>query len=237
MKTFLTDLVRSLTKPAARTAPAAPRQTLGVERLESRENPSSYVNTSGDLVVLGTNGPDNIQITQESIGWGQYYHVNENGNHAYYPTRSVWGGDVEVYAYDGHDYVNNWAGNLNLIARGGNGNDVLIGDAGMDRLYGGDGQDWLYGYGGNDYMFGDYGDDHMFGGDGNDNLQGHYGTDTLYGEAGNDELSGGYDGVRDYLTGGTGYDRFHREMHSGGWFYSDYNLDTPSDFGSGDWYL
>ncbi|WP_420865319.1 Calx-beta domain-containing protein, partial [Nodularia spumigena] len=73
--------------------------------------------------------------------------------------------------------------------------------AGNDYLYGEDGNDTINGGGDNDYLYG---------GSGDDILNGDAGNDTIYGQDGNDTLIGGSgnSGERDYLSGGSGSDRF-----------------------------
>ncbi|MDB9531256.1 hypothetical protein PN496_06775, partial [Nodularia spumigena CS-1038] len=101
---------------------------------------------------------------------------------------------------------------------GGAGNDTINGNAGNDYLYGEDGNDTINGGGDNDYLYGGSGDDILNGDAGNDDLSGDAGNDILNGEAGNDALygedgddilnGGGDSGERDYLSGGSGSDRF-----------------------------
>lgn len=91
---------------------------------------------------------------------------------------------------------------------GGDGNDLLYGDAGMDRIWGGNDEDELFGGDGDDWLFGGSGDDWLWGGQGNDKLFGQLGTDVLFGDNGDDYLDGGIDGVRDYMIGGLGNDRY-----------------------------
>jgi Ca2+-binding RTX toxin-like protein len=102
------------------------------------------------------------------------------------------------------------------------GSDVLYGDAGNDYLQGGYGNDKLYGGDGDDRLFGDFatarhasgtltitGNDELYGGNGNDILIGGFGVDYLYGEAGNDIfIMANPDGVRDFISGGSGADTF-----------------------------
>jgi Ca2+-binding RTX toxin-like protein len=118
-------------------------------------------------------------------------------------------GDDLIYGEDGNDYLigGEWdsLGGANDILYGGNGNDYLYGMYGDDQLYGGAGDDYLYGLEGNDYLYGEAG------------------LDRLYGDEGNDYLNGGKDGFADYLTGGSGADRFVWYLIDVGETLVDYN--------------
>ncbi len=80
---------------------------------------------------------------------------------------------------------------------GGTGNDELIGGAGFDQASGKDGADTIFGGERRDALFGGPGDDRITGGPGRDLLRGNAGDDTLYAR----------DGLRDYGSGGSGFDR------------------------------
>lgn len=184
------------------------RKSLSLETLENRMNPSSYISTGGDLVVIGTSASDSITVHQQS-GW---FRVVENGVTTWYASSRVWGGDVYVYGRDGNDYVNNYASSLRLQGYGENGNDTLIGDAQNDYLNGGAGNDTLEGYGGNDFLVGGTGYDRLFGMSGNDTLDGGVG-----------------DGQADYLSGGSGSDWFREDPYRYLIFFTR-NRDNPADF-------
>ena len=80
-------------------------------------------------------------------------------------------------------------------------NDVLEGDWYSNILYGHDGYDVLFGGDGSDTLYGDAQGDALHGGNG---------ADVLFGGFGGDVLIGGLnaDGSGDYLSGGSGADRF-----------------------------
>ncbi|EJZ20254.1 calcium-binding protein, partial [Rhizobium sp. Pop5] len=95
----------------------------------------------------------------------------------------------------------------NDLIRAGAGNDYLYGGVGSDTIFGGDGDDWvagnadfdkLFGEAGNDYVVGGKGDDILIGGTGNVN---QLDISTLHSEW--------YDGERDFLNGGEGFDTFY----------------------------
>ncbi|WP_172969732.1 Calx-beta domain-containing protein, partial [Microcystis aeruginosa] len=91
--------------------------------------------------------------------------------------------------------------------KGTNFDDTIVGSASADY--------YLSGLAGNDLISGNAGGDWLGGGDGNDTLNGGADNDALYGEAGNDVLIGVNESnlnpgqnETDYLSGGTGSDRF-----------------------------
>lgn len=131
--------------------------------------------------------------------------------------------------------------NSNDVITGNNGNNTLIGGAGDDNIGGLGGNDLLKGLSGNDTLRGDDGTDSvfggtendvLFGGQGNDILSGGSEADTLTGDAGNDALYGGSGadvltgtnvssrgvGEVDFLSGGTGADKFVLGDTSGSYY-------------------
>lgn len=113
-------------------------------------------------------------------------------------------------------------GNYVDILLGGLGNDTLDGAASDDRLNGELGNDSILGGDGADRIVGGIGNDQLTGGTGNDTILGSSGINRINGGDGNDillgmgntvALTGGSDTLpgergQDYLTGGTGADRF-----------------------------
>ncbi|MBP3953761.1 hypothetical protein J8F10_00400 [Gemmata sp. G18] len=209
----------------AADAPAARRFAPQLESLHDRITPAAYVNSTGDLTVLGTPFNDEVFVNQV----GSDYEVSERDNR-YVPTPSSRGpagprvtkipvasvtGDIIFYGREGNDLLTNNTA-VRTIAYGGSGNDILVGGAGAanDLLYGEAGNDILYGRYGNDFLDGgsendildgSVGNDFLDGGFGNDDLLGGDGTDNLYGGDGSDNLYGGTG--KDYLFGGNGTDR------------------------------
>jgi Ca2+-binding RTX toxin-like protein len=189
-----------------------------LETLEARANPSVYISTTGDLVVLGTNGNDHIAVNPTTVSGRPAYQVYLNGSTTNVLASQVTSGKVYLYGYGGNDFMTNNVGTLRTYADGGAGNDTILGDAGNDTLFGGDGDDQLDGYGGNDQLIGGAGNDMLNGGAGNDQLWGQDGNDRLIGGDGNDDLMGG--NGNDTLEGGAGNDRLWGEAGSD-WLYGD----------------
>lgn len=195
-----------------------------------------------DIIVLGTNskaqdnvaygGPGNDTITG-STGRDLIYcddgddTVNAEDGDDYIEgglgNDSLTGGlgnDV-IFGNQGNDTLFGLEGNDQLD--GGLGSDTIYGGAGNDSIwagndislnyaYGGDGNDRIIGGLGIDELYGEAGSDQLLGGAGNDKLFGGMGIDYLWGQAGDDLLNGGKDGLKDYLEGGPGRDRFRREF-------------------------
>ncbi|WP_261340975.1 hypothetical protein [Rhodopirellula sp. MGV] len=141
---------------------------------------------NGNDIITGSNGVDHIEG-----GDGADLIRGEGGNDII----DGGNGENELHGGGGKDEI-----------RGGEHADLIFGDGGNDRIWGLGGNDILYGGSGDDYIRGTDGDDFIFGGDGNDALYGDSGSDHIWAENGDDWVSGGYDGTRDYLDGGDGYD-------------------------------
>jgi len=233
---------------------AAPKQVRRVrpemEGLEDRLTPTATL-YNGDIYVYATSGNDVVSVSYSSPG----YDVNINGVTTHFGARGVTGGDVYFYGYAGNDYfVNNTYLRTHAYGQdgrdtlyGGYANDTLDGGYGEDYLYGRDGNDTIYagydysynylnGGAGNDTLYGGNGADYEVGGSGNDFLIGTYGNDSLYGGTGQDTLKGSYgddyldggdDNSADYLSGGSGYDRFKAEWEWNGSYW--WNRDFPVD--------
>ena len=144
----------------------------------------------------------------------------------------LWGSDFADYLHGGpdDDVMHGFGGEDTLD--GSSGNDIMFGGDQDDTMDGGSGDDTMLGQRGNDTMFGGIGNDKMDGGrgsdtmdggDNNDQLFGRTGQDIIDGGAGNDLLDGGDDGIKDFLKGGTGADKFVRHKH----FWS---ADDPDQF-------
>jgi Ca2+-binding RTX toxin-like protein len=181
--------------------------------------------SSDHLLIQGTDGDDNINITFVD----NTYRVDVNGTLQTIDPNTI--KQFDILAGGGNDvvtlgpgvckaYVLGGAGADTITggdfadtitASGGNdivygqgGDDRLTGSAGHDILVGGDGRDRLYGEAGNDQLIGGAGVDRMWGGDDHDVLSGQSSADKMYGEAGNDSIFGGNGG--DILNGGDGLD-------------------------------
>lgn len=117
----------------------------------------TIVGTSGDDVILGSDGPDIIR------GGG--------------------GNDV-ICSGDGDDDVRGGSGSDTIFA--GDGNDRVNGEGDDDRIFGGPGNDVLLGNAANDTLGGGPGADRLIGGPGDDSLGGGADADVCRGSAGSD---------------------------------------------------
>ena len=186
-----------------------------------------YIDSNGNLVVVGTEAGDRI-ILQAALGGkvrvelnGRFYGmypasgarmiVHGNGGDDHIAVAGNLHRVAELYGGEGDDYIaggpsadllDGGAGNDRVA--GGSGNDTIHGGEGRDRIDGGPGSDSLYGDAGNDQMVGAAGNDFMDGGEGNDELAGGTGNDVMRGGSGNDKMSG--EVGNDFLDGGTGKD-------------------------------
>jgi Ca2+-binding RTX toxin-like protein len=136
----------------------------------------------GKLTVDGTDGVDAISI----VASGSSYVVTRTGVSTSFPSSSVT--SIEIYSFDGDDYISIGPGVIGCYMDAGAGFDYLVGGDGPDTMTGGASKDTL------------------FGGLGDDRLNGNGGHDQLHGEAGKDRLSGG--AGNDTLDGGSSMDRF-----------------------------
>ena len=142
--------------------------------------------TSGDDVILGTEGPDTINALEgRDLICGL-------------------GGDDVINAGDGADIV--LGGEGNDVINAGQGRDVVYGEADDDFVSGGKGKDTLSGGSGNDDLRGNQGTDSLIGGTGDDLLRGGQKADLLSGGNGADSLVGGT--RPDVLDGGSGIDEY-----------------------------
>lgn len=131
-------------------------------------NGAAVVN--GVLIVAGTPGSDNIQITPKGKpgATNATVRVRLNGVNL-----GIFSGvnSIQVHALDGNDRVH-LAGSIRVPA-------TIDGGAGDDRIKGGKGHDLLIGGAGNDHLNGHQGRDVVIGGDGADRILGGPGDDLL----------------------------------------------------------
>lgn len=123
---------------------------LGVESLERRDCPATAELFNGVLTVTGTDGNDNIGIS-------------ESGGYVRVGTLSF-----------------NSAAVTKVVVTGLGGDDVIRDDSSKPSvIYGGLGDDWIYGGRGNDTIYGGHGEDVVYGGPGDDTIFGGAGEDAL----------------------------------------------------------
>lgn len=145
-----------------------------LERLESREVPSTTVatnHTGSVLTVQGTNYADRITVTQTN-GYLRVQASSATGTRIDRSFVASRVGVIVIAAEAGNDVV--VVGNevtKSARAFGGLGNDTLYGGSGNDYLWGGEGADALYGRGGNDGLYGGAGTDALNGGAGTNSAQ------------------------------------------------------------------
>lgn len=171
---------------------------------------------TNDLIIVGSDGTDNITITQDTKGGPITVLVSIlNGvavNQTYQFTNIT--GRVEAYGYGGNDLINAKDVKYTAVSiDGGTGNDSLLGGYLNDTILGDDGNDTIWGGLGNDNIDGGAGQDLIFGdatiGQGVSLTRNSLGKDTIYGGTGNDVIYGdgdGGEGASDYIDAGDGDD-------------------------------
>ncbi len=193
------------------------RAIVALESLEARKLLSAELLAGGELLLIGTNGPDAI-VVEAGAGNGQVLVSGVNGvanGTAFDQVNSL-----TIRGRDGNDSITVDAATTDaqgnpLVATieggkgsdeisSGSGDDSIKGGGGNDEIDGGDGNDVIKGNAGDDDIDGGNGNDRVVGGDGNDNLNGGDGNDRVLGNTNHDELEGG-DGD-DRLVGGAGND-------------------------------
>lgn len=203
--------MRNLRSWAARLAralrPAAPRvrrpaALLEAEALERREVPAAVTFRTlpgGALLVQGTNGADQVRLTQYDTRTDllTFQHRTDGSAYQYASYRLSGISKILFRGEAGKDSFTYTVGNFAGVALpvmdldGGAGDDVLYGGPRNDVLRGGPGKDELQGLAGVDILEGGADGDRLHGADGDDLLCGGTGNDTLYGNAGADWLFGG----------------------------------------------
>ncbi len=151
------------------------------------------------ILVLGTDGPDNIEVTATAI--------TINGNTT---TIAALSGieQFHIQSGDGDDTVTLSGLTLNAIVEGGAGNDLIDGEGVADdnvqlTLLGGAGNDNLIG---GDSPTGSALGDVLDGGSGDDRLEGGRGQDFFFGGEGSDQLVWVAGDGSDLMEGGEGED-------------------------------
>jgi Ca2+-binding RTX toxin-like protein len=196
---------------------------LDIETLEERAVPATvyrpsitfHGDTQGNIRIEGTKYVDKVTVTTDTYN----LKITDNYlNKTYYFSKQAFA-DKTIYfsGYDSNDQFENRS-SMKTIAWGGAGDDVMIGGHSQDIFDGEAGNDKLYGGGGKDFLMGNTGNDYLDG------------SGTLYAGV----YSHAYDGVADYLHGGTGADKFKAEwiQDPSSVFVKYKNLDAPADFNS-----
>jgi Ca2+-binding RTX toxin-like protein len=192
---------------------------------------SAFLDANGNLVVIGTNGPDCIMVN--SANPSKVFVVN-NGRVLPNPAGGTTfnlkatGGHVIVFGLAGNDFIMT-PGPVSAEVYGGAGNDTIFGGNGNDVLDGGAGNDFINGGGGDDVLIGGAGSDYLVGGSGNDMLVSGEITDRTYAQLQTDvtnwskgnaaariaalndlfaAMSANGPTDRDTLSGGRGHDAF-----------------------------
>ena len=151
----------------------------------------------GSETIDGGEGNDRI--------YGDYQYSNATDSND-----TIYGGlgDDALYGGSGDDLLSDTQGSN--YYNGGSGIDTFVLGAGDDFVEAGEGSETIDGGEGNDRIYGDY--QYSDATDSNDTIYGGLGDDALYGGSGDDLLNGiGSNlglGEIDYLSGGTGSDRF-----------------------------
>ena len=112
--------------------------------------------------VIGTDGPDHIDLNDGTHGPGPFVVATFGGNDVVIGTEAA---DTACLGPGNDRFEGNGGPDR---AAGGRGDDVLIGGAGDDRLQGGSGNDRIIGGSGDDDLRGGGGNDHIDGGPGDD---------------------------------------------------------------------
>jgi len=129
---------------------------------------ASYLQ-NGVLYILGTDGSDSIQLSEDGDRWKiqASYDDGASEEEVWFDKSDVV--SVQVKVCSGGDQVQ--MGSLDIPS-------LIFGDDGKDQIQGGDGPDTIYGGAGDDQIEGNDGDDILFGGGGNDDLQGGNGNNS-----------------------------------------------------------
>ncbi|NQY10521.1 MAG: T9SS type A sorting domain-containing protein [Flavobacteriales bacterium] len=123
------------------------------------------------LFILGTDGPDQIQVSDDGDYWKvkAVYDDGDNETEEWFSKSEIINIEVAVYGDDDQVQI----GSVNIPS-------IIFGGGGDDQLQGGSGDDNIYGENGDDNIEGKDGDDLLVGGSGNDNIQGGKGNNTIF---------------------------------------------------------
>jgi uncharacterized delta-60 repeat protein len=155
-----------------------------------------HLDSNGNLVIPGTNGNDNFQVTAAPGGVDVIYNGVDAGVFA--PT-----GIIIATGKNGDDVINiDPSVTIAASINGGAGNDSLTGGSGNDSINGADGNDTISGGAGNDSLAAGAGDDNLSGGTGDDTIVAGNGVDIIDGGDGNNSIKGGQGA--DVITAGNG---------------------------------
>lgn len=173
------------------------------------------------LHIYGTQDDDLIRVTLGEGYLGFNYRVtitdldnevDRLGDNGSWPFFSV--DRVVIHGLDGNDRIVNTTGYCT---------DMIYGGLGDDEIHGGWGESYLCGQAGNDTIYGGDGNDIIFGEEGRDTIAGEGGCDIIDGGPEDDTIGGCYrpvnssvsailgsdDETTDFVTGGSGTDRFY----------------------------
>jgi Ca2+-binding RTX toxin-like protein len=232
MRSFFTNLVKSLARPAASARRSAQKRSFhpDMETLERRDVPSNVpVLANGILSMQAGDQGDYIHVKYDTRGTNNTVDdcivvdwQRGNGAVDHYSYK-LYGGyfnlaqlvkEIHVTGGDGNDKIVNDTALISVL-RGGKGNDTITGGAAADLIEGGLGSDVLDGRGGNDQIYAnkkgataaDMAVDILKGGDGDDWLFGSRGgVNFMYGGNDNDVLLGGDRALQNFMWGEDGDD-------------------------------
>ena len=151
------------------------------------------------LVILGTNGVDNIQIARSADPGTLLVDLGQRAPELAFNRATFSSIAAFLGAGDDTFTVETVRGDVTepLFVSGGNGNNSITGGSGDDILVGGNGDDTLLGGAGTDTIFG---------GRGNDTVDGGRGTDTEFLGRGDDIAAWDPGEGNDIISGGRGHD-------------------------------
>ncbi|HKB05970.1 MAG TPA: hypothetical protein VKD90_27495 [Gemmataceae bacterium] len=207
-----------------------PSVRLTLTRLEPRDVPAfSSIDTTGTLVVAGTDAADEITVSEfidQGVPWVRVDLGADTESHLLSDVRRR---KVQIFGFGGDDVLTNDHPRLRAWIDAGDGADTLTGDNLSDSLYGGAGDDVIRGWAGGDLLDGGAGNDILYAGPGYDRLFGRTGDDFLDMGTGGGYLHGGpgldTSATRWAIAGGTRNDIFQMESNTS-WFLASLGAGT-----------